>query len=149
MGKGVVDHAPRDHASLAATLTSLFSIPALTRRDSQAASLWPLLAGPMRADADCPASVTGAVDPPLLPAPRAALHPPLPATMPVPEGSNLQAFLYVVHKTHAEAAAQPGHFVARSFGPPPATMPPRTIAEAQAYIELMAPHLFAAKPEAA
>jgi len=142
VAKGAVDSVTRDHASVAATLTSLFGMAPLTQRDRAAASLSSLLKPAARPDADCPASITGATDP-IAPAaqPIAIAN----AAQPVPEGSNLQAFLYVVRKAHAEAGARPDSFVAQNFAPAPTSRSPVTIGQAQAYIEQMAPHLFGAK----
>ncbi len=147
VGKGVVDQVVRDHASVAATLTSLFGMTPLTERDRHAASLWPALHQPVRPDSDCLASVTGATDPQpaAAPAPKAqALFSP---AAPVPDGSNLQAVLYLVRKAHAEASVQPDHPVALGFAPPPPQPAIATVAEAKAYIDQLAPHLFATRTD--
>lgn len=145
VGKGVVDPVVRDHASVAATLTSLFGMAPLTERDRHAASLWPALRQSQRPDSDCPASVTGATDPPPAAAPAPKVQALFSPAAPVPDGSNLQAVLYLVRKAHAEASVQTDHPVALGFAPPPPQPAIATVAEAQAYIDQLAPHLFATK----
>lgn len=142
VAKGGVDAAPHDHASIAATLTDLFGIVPLTQRDQSATPVTSLFIEVPRADGDCPEMVTGAA------APVAAAAMPIPAqnlAQPIPEGSNLQAFLYVLRKTHEEASDHPDNLMAQAMRVPQPALATTTIGQAKAYIEAMAPHLVGAK----
>jgi phospholipase C len=146
--KGVADHVMRDHASVAATLTSLFGMSPLTARDAAAHSLWSLLAGPMRTDADCPHAISGATLSAARAPPAIAAHVQdqsvAMSVKPIDPSGNLQGFLYVVRKAQAEAAATSSAHVAQSPGiaPPMTSM---THAQAEAYIQERVPALFGAK----
>jgi len=97
--KGQVDHTPYDHASVPATVESLWGLTPMTNRDKGANNVLHLLSLPS-ARTDCPTTLPSPVTQVRVAAPAAAVR--AAGAAPLPRTGNAQGFLQILAKTDME-----------------------------------------------
>lgn len=107
IAKSHVDHTRYDHSSVIATLTRKLGMGPLTKRDTAAADLWPLLTE-SAPRSDCPTTLPDPVLPPQGSDYETGAAPDNRHEQPLPRSGNAVGFLHVLLKTEIELAQKCG-----------------------------------------